>query len=97
MIFADRKNDGLGITPYHSLPIEPPLDKHKWFYMPREPNAFISENGKKNGFCVTKTIYCQPSVKRKFALTVLSKLLFSSEYQAEEFYTQDMWWVLSRQ
>ena len=30
------------------------------------------------------------------AIKILAKILFSSTYAAEEFYIQDMWWVLRR-
>ena len=87
MIFADRRHDTSGITPYHSFPIKRPLDRHKWFYLPREAHEFILRNGKKNGYRLDRTIFRHPSAKRKLA----TKILFSSKYAAEEFYIQDLW------
>ena len=64
---------------FYGLPIEPPLDRHRWFFSGKEAYNFVKTRGTKNGFKLIEMIDTYKLSKkrigdRKFFL--LKKLMF---------------------
>lgn len=43
---------GLGKIKYYGLPVDPPVDRHRWFFGFEDAQRFLTERGRRNGFRV---------------------------------------------
>ena len=90
------KDPGQPLTKYHSLPLAPGLDRHRWFYLPREADAFIHHTAHKCGFKVRRYAAGYPHPLHRVARRTLMRPLVHRSVAMKELETADMWWGLER-
>ena len=90
---------------FYGLPEDPPEDRHKWFFSPREASEFIRHRAQKNGFEVMQVDY---EGKQESSATLWHRLwqrvhrawkfrgLISSEIPTHYLTAGTMWAVLAR-
>lgn len=64
---------------FYGLPIEPPLDRHRWFFSGKEAYNFVKTRGEKNGFELVEMIDTAKLSKKGIRgrkLALLKKLIF---------------------
>ncbi len=64
---------------FYGLPVEPPLDRHRWFFSGKEAYNFVKTRGTKNGFELVEVIDTAKLGKKGIKgskLNLLKKLMF---------------------
>lgn len=46
------RDGGAGRLKHYGLPLQPPVDRHRWFFGAEEARAFVSDRAARNGFTV---------------------------------------------
>jgi len=83
---------------FYNLPIDPPEDRHKWFYGIHEAERFVKERGKRNGMKIIQIDIenSMPSLKRWFYCMIL-KLVVHRDVNVESLLSGRIWAVLSKE
>ena len=85
---------------FYNLPLEPPEDRHKWFFSAEEAEKFIAYRAKKNGMNVVQ-IDIQGNAGEGGGLIGLVRrlfvrILFSKSVNLRNLYTGTLWAVLEK-
>ena len=73
--FEKSKSHGL-FSKYYGLPLEKPVDRHRWFYNNKEAERFIKYRSEKNGFSVSyiELLDLKPNIFIKIILSLIGNL-----------------------
>ena len=84
-------------TKYYGLPVEPALDRHKWFFSADDAEAFLIYRAQKNGMAVVQVDDYEytPSRRRRMRNRVAGLLL--SRAAQRNLFTETVWVVLQKQ
>lgn len=79
---------------FYGLPIDPPEDRHRWFFGSQEAQRFIAERAKRSGFRILQfdTWKGRPNFWQK----MFSRRFFHPTFQWEYIFTGTMWFALER-
>jgi len=83
---------------FYNLPVDPPEDRHKWFYGAHEAVNFIKGRAQKNNMAVIQ-IDREHMTKRKIKKTIfkgLAKLLFHRTVHIDSLMGGNVWAVLKK-
>lgn len=88
---------------FYGLPVEPPTDRHRWFFSTSECLHFIESKSKMNGFAVIESHshllkITQSNPLNTIFLFFIKILLFvfGTKIKAEDLIASDFWYVLKR-
>lgn len=83
---------------YYGLPIEPPGDRHKWFFSASEAAAFVAGRAERNGMEVVErsAMGRRPRAVRSPLRALAEWILFRDGAGLEEVYAGTQWFVLAR-
>lgn len=93
---------------FYGLPVEPPEDRHKWFFSAEEAERFIVYRAAKNGMRVIQldySSYKQEMFKPRFAFLrprywlrrIAQQTLINQQIDMKNFYAGTLWAVLAKQ
>jgi hypothetical protein len=84
---------------FYGLPVERPLDRHKWFFSTEEAEKFISHRGEKNGMQVlqidNEPLRTRASWRGKLKVFA-TKVLLSRNFDARNLVAPTLWAVLAK-
>lgn len=84
-------------TKYYGFPVEPPPDRHKWFFSADEAEAFLVYRAKQNGMTVVQVDDHEYARSwRRRMRNRLARLLLSRAAQ-RNFFAETVWVVLQKQ
>lgn len=80
---------------FYNLPVDPPVDRHKWFYGIHEAERFLEERGRKNGMQILQLDREDPdlTLKRRLYIAIL-KILVHKDVHVESLWHGTVWAVL---
>jgi SAM-dependent methyltransferase len=84
---------------FYGLPLEPPVDRHKWFFSCAEARRFVLHRAEKNGMRVVQMdVYGRPQKKRWSHLVrrLAARALLGPGLDVESLYGGTLWVVLER-
>lgn len=88
---------------FYGLPVEPPKDRHRWFFSLREAKAFLQHNAQKNGFRIHQVDIKNESisvnglrwVRFKIGWWILRRI-FRSDIDSLSLHQGTLWCVLKK-
>jgi len=80
---------------FHNLPVDPPADRHKWFYGLHEAERFLKERGRRNGMQILHLDREAPrlTLKRRCYIAIV-KLLVHKDVNVDSLWYGTVWVVL---
>ena len=85
---------------FYGLPIEPPPDRHKWFFSPEEAERFVHHRAAKNGMRVLQEDYEGVADEgrdwTRFIRIWARKILVRPDFRVRNLYAGTLWVVLER-
>jgi len=82
---------------FYNLPIDPPVDRHKWFYGMHEAEKFLKERGQMNGMQILQLDREDPdlTLKRRLYIAII-KLLVHRDVDVDSLWHGTMWAILKK-
>jgi len=85
---------GLGTFSFYGLPVDPPPDRHKWFFNLSEAAHFLTEQAKRRGLTVRE---CFANEKPRVGLARMARhLLYPAHERYLNRYAHTVWVVLEK-
>lgn len=80
---------------FYNLPLDPPVDRHKWFYGVHEAERFLKGRGRRNGMQILQLDREDPDLTLKRRLYIaLVKLLVHKDVDVDSLWHGTLWAVL---
>lgn len=80
---------------FYNLPVDPPKDRHKWFYGAYEAQRFLKERGRRNGMEVLQLDRENASLNLKRRLyRIVLKLIVHKDVNVDSLWGGSVWAVL---
>ncbi len=86
---------------FYNLPVEPPDDRHKWFYSPEEAERFIEYRSNKNGFKILQMDFEaiateKGNIATRFFMRLMISKLVRQGFKIKNLYVGTLWALLER-
>ena len=89
-----------GLTRYYGLPLEPPADRHRWFFDALEAERFIRHRAEKNGMRVVAIkaadMADRPRLRKRFLVSLAYKLILRDDIDRWRLNAGTVWAVLAK-
>lgn len=85
---------GRGEFAHYGLPVEPPLDRHRWFFSFSQGQHFLTTMARKHDLKIVELFGTEPP--RNFLVRLLRRLRYRPDAYANR-YVQTIWIVLAKQ
>ncbi|MGD9638887.1 MAG: class I SAM-dependent methyltransferase [Alphaproteobacteria bacterium] len=82
---------------FYNLPIDKPIDRHKWFYGLHEAENFLVECGKRNSMKVVQIDRISPKGIRTFILRSFLSLVVHKDIKVKDLLDSTLWVVLCKE
>ncbi len=86
---------------FYNLPLEPPEDRHKWFFSTEEAKKFIEYRADKNGMDIVQAdiqgVGSEGLGWRGYLRRLAVRILFTNSVNIRNLYTGTLWAVLEKQ
>ena len=87
-------------TKFYGLPLDPPNDRHKWFFSNNEAEKFIHHRAAKNGMRVLQIDNYGMSNEgfgwKRFLRSLARKILLRRDLNLKDLYSGPLWAVLEK-
>ena len=88
-------------TKFYGLPLDPPTDRHKWFFSAQEAESFVHYRAEKNKMKILQMDYQGVYEETGNRLTqsvrkLARKLLFRKDLNPDDLYLGTLWAVLEK-
>lgn len=87
-------------TKFYGLPVEPPDDRHKWFFSSEEAEKFILYRAGKNGMHIVQMDYYNMGNEgygwRRLLRELVRSILFRRDLNLKALYAGTLWAVLEK-
>jgi SAM-dependent methyltransferase len=85
---------------YYGLPLEPPADRHRWFFDVYDAERFIRQKALKNQMEVVDIEFplppFKPTLKKRLLLKLATRVLINKKIDLKRLYSGPAWGVLER-
>jgi hypothetical protein len=86
---------------FYGLPLEPPKDRHKWFFSAQEATRFVEYRAEKNQMQVLQMDFVSRGSEgigwRRYLRQVGRRLLLRPNLHPDDLYAGTLWAVLKKQ
>ena len=82
---------------FYNLPVDPPEDRHRWFFSPDESEKFLRERGKRNGMKIIQIDYGRGPQNKRPVKEFIYKLLLHRDITVENVMRGTQWTVLQKE
>ena len=80
---------------FYNLPVNPPEDRHRWFYSPMEAERFIRLRGERNGMTVIQTDHGRGKSNATFKKNIY-KTFIHKDIDVNQLFLGTQWTVLEK-
>jgi hypothetical protein len=81
---------------FYSLPVDPPKDRHRWFFSPTEAQRFLEERGERNGMELIQFDCLEPRRINRLISRYLLALFVHRSVPVEDLFRGTIWAVLRK-
>ena len=84
---------------FYGLPVEKPLDRHKWFFNYEQALNFLKVRGKRNNFNI-KSKFSIPYISNSLKLQLFNfffKIYYRNQLKFDNLFYSSLWVLLERQ
>ncbi len=82
---------------FYNLPVEPPEDRHRWFFSPSEAEKFLQERGLKKNMSIIQLDYGRGKQKKNHIKEFIYGLLFHKSIAIDNLTRGAQWTLLQKQ
>jgi hypothetical protein len=81
---------------FYNLPVDPPKDRHRWFFSPSEARNFLETRGGRNGMEVLQADQIQPKFWKRAIYGFLLSLVIHKSIAVSDLVDGTLWVVLEK-
>ncbi len=82
---------------FYNLPVDPPEDRHRWFFSPSEAEKFLRERGQRKNMKIVQIDYGRGKQKKRFIKEFLYKLFLHKDISTDNLTRGTQWALLQKQ